>query len=94
MGNDNRKHGTVKWFNNTKGYGFIQSDDREEDLFVHFSYIDMEGYRTLKAGQKVVFSEKDAPKGTHAIDVELIDEMMEDSLTSPILNDTFMSESA
>ncbi|MFZ1574563.1 MAG: cold shock domain-containing protein, partial [Chromatiaceae bacterium] len=47
--------GTVKWFNNAKGYGFVKADEKEDDVFVHFSAIDMDGYRTLKEGQKVQF---------------------------------------
>jgi CspA family cold shock protein len=58
--------GTVKWFNNAKGYGFVRSDDNEEDVFVHFSAIDMDGYRTLKEGQKVQFEISQGPKGLHA----------------------------
>jgi CspA family cold shock protein len=60
--------GTVKWFNATKGYGFIGRDDGE-DVFVHFSAINMEGYKRLKEGQKVLFSVEDGPKGLQAADV-------------------------
>ena len=48
------KKGTVKWFNNTKGFGFIQPEGSEKDLFVHMSEIQMEGFKTLKDGQEVV----------------------------------------
>ena len=58
--------GIVKWFNNAKGYGFVRSDGNEEDVFVHFSAIDMDGYRTLKEGQKVQFEISQGPKGLHA----------------------------
>ncbi len=58
--------GTVKWFNNAKGYGFVKADERDEDVFVHFSAIDMDGYRTLKEGQKVQFEITHGPKGLHA----------------------------
>ena len=60
--------GTVKWFNATKGYGFIGREDGE-DVFVHFSAITMEGYKRLKEGQKVSFSIEDGPKGLQAADV-------------------------
>ncbi|MBU2278919.1 MAG: cold shock domain-containing protein, partial [Gammaproteobacteria bacterium] len=46
--------GKVKWFNNAKGFGFIREDGRDEDIFAHYSTINMDGYRTLKAGQDVV----------------------------------------
>jgi CspA family cold shock protein len=65
----NRIIGTVKWFNATKGYGFIGRDDGE-DVFVHFSAIKMEGYKSLKQGQKVEFSIEQGPKGLQAADVE------------------------
>jgi CspA family cold shock protein len=58
--------GIVKWFNNAKGYGFVKPDDREDDVFVHFSAIEMEGYKTLKEGQKVAFEVNTGPKGLHA----------------------------
>ncbi len=58
--------GIVKWFNNAKGYGFVTPDDGEQDVFVHFSAIEMEGYRTLKEGQRVEFEVEQGPKGLHA----------------------------
>jgi CspA family cold shock protein len=58
--------GVVKWFNNAKGYGFVTPDDGEQDVFVHFSAIEMEGYRTLKEGQRVEFEVQQGPKGLHA----------------------------
>jgi CspA family cold shock protein len=72
--------GTVKWFNNAKGYGFILSDDTNEDLFAHYSVIDMDGYRTLKAGQAVKFDIKPSDKGLHAINIQAADQTT--SLTS------------
>jgi CspA family cold shock protein len=60
--------GTVKWFNATKGYGFIGRDEGE-DVFVHFSAVEMEGYRRLKEGQKVEFSVEQGPKGVQAANV-------------------------
>lgn len=54
--------GTVKWFNDTKGFGFIANDEGGADVFVHFSAIQAEGYRSLKEGQKVVFDTEPDPK--------------------------------
>jgi CspA family cold shock protein len=61
--------GKVKWFNNAKGYGFILSEDGGDDLFVHYSSIQMDGYRTLKAGQTVEFDVQKGPKGFHAVNI-------------------------
>ncbi len=58
--------GTVKWFNNAKGYGFILSEESGTDIFAHYSAIEMEGYKTLKAGQVVNFELIDGDKGVHA----------------------------
>ena len=65
--------GSVKWFNNAKGYGFILPEDESEDYFVHYSSIVMEGYKTLKAGQFVSFETVSGPKGTHAVKVQRLD---------------------
>ncbi len=61
--------GKVKWFNNAKGYGFIIEDGKTEDLFAHYSAIKMDGYKTLKAGQAVIFEIIQGPKGLHAINI-------------------------
>ncbi|MDD0843337.1 cold shock domain-containing protein CspD [Pseudomonas sp. Gutcm_11s] len=61
--------GKVKWFNNAKGYGFIVADGRDEDLFAHYSAIQMDGYKTLKAGQAVRFDILQGPKGLHAVNI-------------------------
>ena len=62
--------GIVKWFNNAKGYGFLLSDDNSgEDIFAHYSAIEMEGYKTLKAGQSVVFDLIEGNKGIHAANI-------------------------
>ncbi|MCK9503015.1 MAG: cold shock domain-containing protein CspD [Porticoccaceae bacterium] len=61
--------GTVKWFNNAKGYGFILTEDGSNDIFAHFSAISMEGYKTLKAGQEVTFNIIKGEKGLHATDI-------------------------
>lgn len=61
--------GKVKWFNNAKGYGFIVEDGKSEDLFAHYSAIEMDGYKTLKAGQPVQFEIIQGPKGMHAVKI-------------------------
>ena len=66
--NVERTTGTVKWFNPTKGYGFIARADGE-DVFVHHSAIQAEGYRSLQEGQRVEFSIENGPKGLQAVDV-------------------------
>ncbi len=58
--------GTVKWFSNAKGYGFISPEEGGEDVFAHFSAIEMDGYKTLSEGQKVEFEITDGPKGLQA----------------------------
>ena len=60
--------GTVKWFNSTKGYGFI-SPETGEDVFVHFSAIQGDGYKSLEEGQEVEFEVTDGPKGVQASNV-------------------------
>ena len=61
--------GTVKWFNNAKGYGFIAPQDGGDDVFVHFSAIKSDGYRTLSEGQNVSYEVEQGPKGLQATDV-------------------------
>ncbi len=65
-----RIQGTVKWFNAVKGYGFIGIDEGD-DVFVHFSAIQMEGYKKLEEGQQVEFSIESGPKGLQAAEVIL-----------------------
>ncbi len=60
--------GTVKWFNNQKGYGFIAREGGK-DVFVHYSAITSEGYKTLSEGEKVEFAIEDSTKGPQAVDV-------------------------
>lgn len=62
--------GTVKWFNNAKGYGFVRPDEGGDDLFVHYSYIQEEGYKTLYAGQSVEYERREASKGYHAVNLK------------------------
>lgn len=69
---DDRFSGEVKWFNNERGYGFVlDNSDPETEFFVHFSSIKMDGYKTLRAGQKVTFELRETEKGTQAVEVEL-----------------------
>ncbi|BDI23729.1 cold-shock protein [Herbiconiux sp. L3-i23] len=63
--------GTVKWFNAEKGYGFITVDDGGQDVFVHYSAIDMAGYKSLEEGQAVVFEVGTGAKGPQAEAVKL-----------------------
>ncbi|WP_275948701.1 cold shock domain-containing protein CspD [Pseudomonas sp. MWU16-30323] len=65
--------GKVKWFNNAKGYGFINEDGKTDDLFAHYSAIQMDGYKTLKAGQSVSFDIIQGPKGLHAVKIDALD---------------------
>ena len=71
--------GKVKWFNNAKGYGFIVTETDPalagEDLFAHFSAIQMEGYKTLKAGQEVRFDVQPSGKGYHAVNIVPVEEV-------------------
>ncbi|NQT55016.1 MAG: cold-shock protein [Desulfobacteraceae bacterium] len=67
-----RETGTVKWFNSSKGYGFIEREEGD-DVFVHFSAISAEGFRTLDEGQRVEFKVTQGDKGLQAEDVTLLD---------------------
>ena len=63
--------GTVKWFNESKGFGFITPSDGGKDLFVHFSAIASEGFRTLAEGQQVNYNAEEGPKGPQATNVQV-----------------------
>lgn len=63
--------GIVKWFNNAKGFGFVSPDGGGDDVFAHFSAIDMEGYKSLRQGQKVEFEVSQGPKGPFAQHIRL-----------------------
>lgn len=73
--------GSVKWFNNAKGYGFIVSEEFDEDLFIHYSAINVEGYKTLKAGQTVTFNVEPGERGLHAIEINPVISQTEDLST-------------
>ena len=64
--------GTVKWFNDSKGYGFIQPEDGGKDVFVHFSQIAGEGFKTLTEGAKVEFETREGAKGPEATNVQIV----------------------
>jgi len=68
-GSSAKSTGTVKWFNDAKGFGFITPDDGSEDLFAHFSSIQMNGFKTLKEGQRVAFEIIQGPKGKQALNI-------------------------
>ena len=82
--------GKVKWFNNAKGYGFIVEDGETEDLFAHFSSIQMEGYKTLKAGQAVTFEKQPSDKGIHAVNISAV-EMADGAAPHANLDDEIIS---
>jgi len=80
--------GTVKWFNNAKGFGFIVPDQGGDDLFAHFSAIEMDGYKTLKAGQSVSFTLEQVDKGVHAKNIrenEHLDSSQQADVVAPAL---------
>jgi cold shock protein len=65
-------NGTVKWFNDSKGFGFITPDDGGKDLFAHHSSIQMDGYKSLKEGQKVSFEVRAGEKGPAAANIKAV----------------------
>ena len=70
---NNRVFGKVKWFSNDKGYGFaVTNDDPNKEYFIHYSVIEMEGYKTLKAKQAISFVIKNTDKGEQAVDIQLV----------------------
>ncbi len=73
--------GTVKWFNDAKGFGFIEPDGGGADVFAHFSAVQMEGFRTLKQGSPVIFELVQGPKGDLAQNIRPLD-------TSPATTDS------
>ncbi|RVT82983.1 cold-shock protein [Inhella crocodyli] len=67
------QHGTVKWFNDAKGFGFIEPEAGGADVFAHFSAINMEGFRTLRQGSRVSFELVEGPKGVLAQNIQPVE---------------------
>lgn len=84
--------GIVKWFNNTKGYGFILSDNGGGDIFAHYSAIDMDGYKTLKAGQSVQFEAEQGPKGLHAKKIQAVENAADDAVENTVSEQSLLVE--
>jgi len=85
--------GTVKWFNNTKGWGFIEAEGGDEDIFVHFSAINGNGYKTLKPGDSVKFNMEKGNKGFHAVDVVALGEEAADVVATESAENADSAES-
>lgn len=68
--------GSIKWFNNRKGFGFIATDENNEDIFLHYSAIEMDGFKTVARNQRVTFESQPNPngKGTQAVNVKILEE--------------------
>jgi CspA family cold shock protein len=71
MANQETQTGTVKWFNDSKGFGFIAQDNGGKDLFAHFSEIQTKGFKSLAEGQRVEFDVKEGPKGLQAANIRV-----------------------
>ena len=65
------QNGTVKWFNNAKGFGFIVPEQGNDDIFVHYSSVEGEGFKALNEGQPVEYEVETGPKGLHAVTVRM-----------------------
>ena len=72
MFEEGKMEGLIRWFSSKRGYGFIEQQGKE-DIFFHYSGIDMEGYKTIEKGQKVSFNIKESDKGPIAIDIETLE---------------------
>jgi CspA family cold shock protein len=86
--------GTVKWFNDAKGFGFIEPDQGGGDVFAHFSAIQMEGFRTLKQGSKVRYDLVAGPKGMLAQNIQQVEGMTEADTGVDALSDMHFREAA
>ena len=87
-----RETGTVKWFNAGKGYGFIERDNGEGDVFVHYSAINGAGFKTLDEGQRVTFDVVESDKGPQAQDVEALGESATSFSTEPEASEEIFSD--
>jgi cold shock protein len=76
--------GTVKWFNDAKGFGFIEPDDGSGDVFAHFSAVQMEGFKTLKQGSRVSYEVVQGPKGNLAQSIQPLDAPVTAAQTQPV----------
>ena len=74
--------GTVKWFSDAKGFGFIEPDDKGVDVFAHYSVIQMDGFKTLKQGCRVTYELHESPKGPHASNILAVPASCESSVPS------------
>jgi CspA family cold shock protein len=86
--------GTVKWFNDAKGFGFIEPDQGGGDVFAHFSAIQMDGFRTLKQGSKVQYDLVAGPKGMLAQNIQQIDANTAAEASPDALSDMHFREHA
>ncbi|HEX5355158.1 MAG TPA: cold-shock protein [Aquabacterium sp.] len=84
--------GTVKWFNDAKGFGFIEPDQGGGDVFAHFSAIQMDGFRTLKQGSKVQYELVAGPKGMLAQNIQQVDGQTSPDATPDALSDMHFRE--
>jgi CspA family cold shock protein len=84
---DDMATGTVKWFNDAKGFGFIEPDQGGGDVFAHFSAIQMDGFRTLKQGSKVSYELVAGPKGMLAQNIQAVDAQTAADMNSSPLSD-------
>ena len=86
------QYGKVKWFSNDKGYGFIELMDEEEDVFVHFTGINAEGFKTLREGQKVEFEIAEGARGPQATNVSVLEEDKQNSNDNEASQETIFNE--
>lgn len=84
--------GTVKWFNDAKGFGFIQPDGGGDDVFAHFTAIQMDGFRTLRQGGRVSFELAQGPKGVLAHDIRALDATAQSAGREPVTPSTTPGE--